>query len=69
MTTFKIWISFDLKIEYVIENNIISISLLVRENRHIDIWKKIRLNRIHLKKLVKTIKESLDTIKKNEVSF
>ena len=55
MSYFIIWICFNLKIECVIENEIISISLLVRENRHIDIWKRIRLNQTHLKKLVKTI--------------
>ena len=69
MSIFKIWIGFNLKLEYVIENNLLSVYLLVRENRHRDIWKRIKLNPIHLKKMYKTIKETLDTIKKSEVSF
>lgn len=55
MSCFIIWICYDLKIECVLENDSVSISLLVRENSHIDIWKKIRLREIHLKKLVKSI--------------
>jgi len=57
MSYFIIWICFNLKIECVIDDtdNSIAINLLLRENKHIDVWKRIRLNQSHLKKLVKTI--------------
>jgi len=55
MSYFIFWICFNLKIECIIENDILSIALLVRENRHNDIWLRIRLNQTHFKKLGKSI--------------
>ena len=64
MSYFIIWICYNLKIEYIFDdtNMNISISLLVKENRHIDVWKRIKLNEVNLIKLVK----SLDTIRKKK---
>lgn len=71
MSYFIIWICYNLKLECVKDDldNAISFSLLIRENNHKDIWTKIRLKPIHLKKLVKLSKVSLELIKEKKVDI
>lgn len=69
MSYFTIWICYNLKIECVKDDsdNNVSISLLIRENRHIDNWNKVLLKPEHLKKLIKIGKESLGILKNKKL--